>query len=133
MSMAGHIFNEADPFVRAVAKALDDDPALFSDVPIDPKHLALRQDRVMAYHALHYALSSLTSRVADCLMAEQAGTVMDAMQVVRQVRSEAAQPFVRPDYNRRRLAMLVAESVLKRRQARKQRVGRDRAAKANKR
>ena len=62
MTMAGHIFNEADPFVRAVAKALDDDPALFSDVPIDPKHLALRQDRVMAYHALHYALSSLTRR-----------------------------------------------------------------------
>ncbi len=129
MALAGHVFDQADTFVRSVARGLDQDPALFGDIPIEGANLVGQQDRALGYLTLHSMLSALTARVADCYLAEQAGAVKDAMAVVRQVRSEGDQPFVRPDHEERRQAMLSAEDVLKRRQARKRRVRRDSLAK----
>src|SRR4029077_11046625 len=49
MALAGYLFSEAPLLVGAVADALEDDPDLFADVPLDPADLLGRQRRARAW------------------------------------------------------------------------------------
>lgn len=119
MALSGHLFQEAEPFVRAVAAALSEAPELYRDVPVDPAQLLARQDRAQALRKLLAALEVYAQRAADWLLLEQSAAVREALAVVQQVRADDARPFPPATQRERRDALARAELLLRRRSERR--------------
>jgi hypothetical protein len=121
MKLSGSLFIEAPSLVRNVVLALTTEPELFPDIQLDPRATEKRQERVLALKSFSSLARNLADWSDNLALYEQAGVVRDCMQVVRQVRCEAAMPFPSALSQDRQRAMSGAEKVLGDRQAKKSR------------
>src|SRR5438105_3692129 len=82
MALSGRLFREGPLLVTDTAAALAEEPAIFTDVPIDPAGLAAQQERATAYLLLHRGLLSLAQQAADWFLVEQTGGIDLAMSAI---------------------------------------------------
>src|SRR5579872_7119552 len=118
MAMSGHLFEEDWLFTTYVARALADQPKLFTDVPAevyapggpDGGH-TLKEDQARATALLNLfnVYERLVQRTWDAYLLTQSNATQRAMTVVRQVRADEERPFPHPESNERRMALLQAE------------------------
>lgn len=120
-ALAGHIFDEAPLFVYQVGRALRTRGELFDDVHVDAEALLELQRRALAWEGLQGALQKLARWAGALYIKDQAGAVLGAMSVLKQVRGDEGKPFPHPRADERSHALLQAEEVLADRETRKRR------------
>lgn len=123
MSLAAYIFLEAPRLVRAVAEAIEENPALFADLPVDPALMRLQQRRGLSYQSLYFLLLDLAELAKDGYLRDQSDATQAALLVVRCVRAEALRPVRTAGTEARIDLMMRAERILAGRQQRKQKSG----------
>lgn len=130
MKLGGHLFPEAEPLVRAVAAGLAQDRDAFPDIPLDPRGMTGAQELAIGYRKLHRGLLLFAQGAHDQYVKLQAELVQASMDTIRQVRQGRGLPFrADPELpERRRLALLRAEKILRQRTERNQKKGQRRKA-----
>ncbi len=124
MKLSSLLFAEAPNFVRAVGSALSREPVLFTRLKVSDKQLGATQARATAFHRMSAFFHELGDWTGDLALWDQADAIRTAMNVVRQVRGEAALPVPPDGTEDRQVALMPAEKVLTDRQTHKVRVAR---------
>ena len=99
-------------FVRAVCRALRDDPELFDGLSADAGALGAQQERALAYFWLHGALQRLAEHARDCYVLEQSGAMEQATAVVRWTKHQLASPAPCPRRPRLAAALRITAGLL---------------------
>src|SRR5262249_29860265 len=119
-ALSGGTSRTAPRLVRAVCRALEDDPALFAELPVDAGALLARQERALAFFSLFAALQRLCRRAQDCYLHEQSRATSEALAVVHHGRHQRKGPFPSPRRRRLEDALRPAEAVLQAEHRRKE-------------
>jgi hypothetical protein len=116
-------FGEAPLFVRLVAVALTDNPALFSDIPICPMQILKDDDAAGSWLFVRDILLALAARAHGHYCFLNGRAVEAALKVVRQVRADQKRPFPHPQADLREAVLLPAELSMPRGRPKKKQAG----------
>lgn len=114
--LGAFLYPAADLLVHEVCEAMAAHPHLFRHAPdrVGPDAAVLRRRRRRLQHLLHLRqlLAHLHQAAADLYLFESAHIVMDAHDILRSARLDAARPNATPEDTLRQRALKLAEAII---------------------
>ena len=119
MTYSANLFIEGPRLVQTTAQCLEDNRALFPDIPTDPADLRTYVQRALGFSQLRDLFLLYAQRARDCYIHDQCLAVQQSMDVLRHVRADGTRVFPMDNAEDRAHAMAPAEGVLDNKRGRK--------------